>query len=262
MKHSLFNFYELNSFKCFESFISLPFSADMKPSHLMSEMLHLLPEDNKTDFLFVNIFNTISLLKFVPVYSERISKIPEPWLGKLMSSGNTVTWVPSTRYLMHLRTRMLKMFLLSPPALLPVLLPVLLPLQSLEDQPHQGLHPHQDLVLHGGASTTGIMGKKLSAARAPVLCSGKLAGWREEQAWEFFSQYRSFNIYITSVKLYLFWGSSQFCQFLIVSGREDWKTGFRRGFPGYFINGISTLLFNIFLCSSEVRSQTGQKVVG
>ena len=37
-----------------------------------------------------------------------------------------------------------QMFLLSPPALLPVLLPML----SLEDQPYQGLHPHQYLVLH------------------------------------------------------------------------------------------------------------------
>jgi len=50
LKRRLFDLYELNSFQRFESFISLPFSADMKPSHLMSKMLHLLPEDHKPGF--------------------------------------------------------------------------------------------------------------------------------------------------------------------------------------------------------------------
>ena len=50
LKGCLFDLYELNSLQCFESFSCLPFSADMKPSHLMSKMQYLLPKDHKPVF--------------------------------------------------------------------------------------------------------------------------------------------------------------------------------------------------------------------
>ena len=118
----------------------------------------------------MDIFYIVFLLKFVIIYSRRISRIPEPWLERLMScGGRTVTWSPSMRYLIHQMTRKLKMFLLFPPVLPPILFPVLLPMLSLGDQPLQGVHSHLGLALQGGSGTTDLMEKKLRPARVPVL---------------------------------------------------------------------------------------------
>ena len=102
------------------------------------------------------------------------------------------------------------MFLLFPPVLLPVLLPCSFP--SLRDQPLQSVHPHLDQVLQGGAGTTGLMEKKLRAARVSVLMfweNSWLAGGARSLSsrwdilshllpgfslWkEFFCRFRSFN---------------------------------------------------------------------
>ena len=118
----------------------------------------------------MDIFYIVFLLKFVIIYSRRISRIPEPWLERLMScGGRTVTWSPSMRYLIHQMTRKLKMFLLFPPVLPPILFPVLLPMLSLGDQPLQGVHPHLGLALQGGSGTTDLMEKKLRLAKSLFL---------------------------------------------------------------------------------------------
>ena len=103
----------------------------MKPSLVMRKCCTCFQRIINPCFSLVDIFYAVFLLKFMLIYSRRISRIPEPWLGKLMSCGKTVMWPPSMRYLMHWRTRRIKMFLLFSPVLLHVLIPMLLPVLSL-----------------------------------------------------------------------------------------------------------------------------------
>ena len=211
----------------------------MKPSHLMSKMLHLLPEDHEPGFLFIDIFYVVYLLKFIPIYSRRISRVPEPWL---MNSGRTVTWPPSTRCLMHQSARRLKMFLLSPPTLLPVLFPVL----SLE------INLIKAFILIKIKSFRVVLIPQVSWRRGSVLLeplflsSGKLAGRQEEQAHSLPVRKSSLIYLLDSlsrrnflintgasivfcfsiVNLYLFWGSLLPCWFPFVKSRGGFPTLF------------------------------------
>ena len=85
-------------------------------------------------------------------------------------------------------------------------------LPSLRDQPLQSVHPHLDQVLQGGAGTTGLMEKKLRAARVSFFMFWEYS-WLAAEArslfsywdilshllpgfslWkEFFCRFRSFN---------------------------------------------------------------------
>ena len=52
LRKRLCDTYGLNPYQRFEAFLSLPFSADMKPSHLMNKMVALLPTGETPGFLF------------------------------------------------------------------------------------------------------------------------------------------------------------------------------------------------------------------
>ena len=45
LRECLITLYTLNDYQRFEALVSLPFSGDQKPSHLMNRMLALLPDD-------------------------------------------------------------------------------------------------------------------------------------------------------------------------------------------------------------------------
>ena len=56
LKTRLIKSYGLNDYQRFENLVSLPFSGDQKPSHLMNRMLALLPEDYKPGFILRGLF--------------------------------------------------------------------------------------------------------------------------------------------------------------------------------------------------------------
>ena len=51
LRERLITVYSLNNYQQFEALVSLPLSRDQKPSHLMNQMLALLPNNYKPDFI-------------------------------------------------------------------------------------------------------------------------------------------------------------------------------------------------------------------
>ena len=51
LKERLITLYSLNDYQRFEALVSLPLTGDKKSSHLMNQMLALLPDDYKPDFI-------------------------------------------------------------------------------------------------------------------------------------------------------------------------------------------------------------------
>ena len=56
LKDRLITLYSLIDDKQFEALVSLPLSGDQKPSHLMNQMLALLPNNYKPDFILRGLF--------------------------------------------------------------------------------------------------------------------------------------------------------------------------------------------------------------
>ena len=79
LRECLITLYRLNDYQQFEALVSLPFSEDLKPSHLMNRMLTLLPDDYKPDFILRGLLREkISdpralALKADELYQSRVS---------------------------------------------------------------------------------------------------------------------------------------------------------------------------------------------
>ena len=52
----LITLYSLNNYQRFEALVSLPLSGDQKPLHLKNQMVALLPDDYKPDFILRGLF--------------------------------------------------------------------------------------------------------------------------------------------------------------------------------------------------------------
>ena len=135
----------------------------MKPSHPTSKMLHMLSEDHKPRFFVRRHFlcrlpgEICSHLLQEDIKDPRAlaRNADELWKNSNGTALNALSDASEDQEVEDLS--------LLPPVLLHIRLPVLLPVLSLGDQ------PHQDLVLQGGAGTTGLIEKRLSAPRVPVL---------------------------------------------------------------------------------------------
>lgn len=158
-----------------------------RPMHsFLSSVLHLL----KPSFIIVLLPFWREMLKtwsaaHLTFTWGRYQGSQSPGQESWWAVGKQWNGCPSAYYLVDCKTRKLKMFLLFPCILLHGLLPGLLPV--LVDQPHQGLHPHQNLVLQGGAGAKSLMEKRLSAARVLVLMfleTSWLAGGASHSAWQ------------------------------------------------------------------------------
>ena len=129
----------------------------------MSKMLHLLPEDHKPVFFISGHFLCRLPAEIHAHLLQEDIKDPralarnadELWKNSNGTALNALSDASEDQEVEDLS--------LLPPVLLHIRLPVLLPVLSLGDQ------PHQDLVLQGGAGTTGLIEKRLSAPRVPVL---------------------------------------------------------------------------------------------